>query len=94
MRVLQYTIIDVRVNDVNEGIIYESSKFEIFTRKDDKILISVQQLKAQIALVSIMSKLNGIHRIHKWRTRGKKLWPSHESEALEGKQKIANEDFQ
>ena len=60
MRVLQYTIIDVRVNDVNEGIIYESSKFEIFTRKDDKILISVQQLKVQIALVSIMSKLYGM----------------------------------
>lgn len=60
MRVLQYTIIDVRVNDVNEGIIYESSKFEIFTRKDDKILISVQQLKAQIALVSIMRTLNGM----------------------------------
>lgn len=60
MRVLQYTIIDVRVNDVNEGIIYESSKFEIFTRKDDKILISVQQLKAQIALVSIMNTLNGM----------------------------------
>lgn len=57
MRILQYTIIDVRVNDVNEGIIYESSKF---TRKDDKILISVQQLKAQIALVSIMSTLNGM----------------------------------
>ena len=60
MRVLQYTIIDVRVNDVNEGIIYESSKFEIFIRKDDKILISVQQLKAQIALVSIMNTLNGM----------------------------------
>lgn len=60
MRVLQYTIIDVRVNNVNEGIIYESSKFEIFTRKDDKILISVQQLKAQIALVSIMNTLNGM----------------------------------
>ena len=29
-----------------------------------------------------------IHRIHKWRTRGKKLVPSHESEALEGKQKL------
>ena len=29
-----------------------------------------------------------IHRIHKWRTRGKKLVPSHESEALEDKQKL------
>ena len=28
-----------------------------------------------------------IHRIHKWRTREKKLVPSHESEALEDKQK-------
>ena len=35
-----------------------------------------------------------IHHIHKWRTRGKRLVPSHESEALEGGQKCANEDFQ
>ena len=31
---------------------------------------------------------SGIHRIHKWRTREKKLVPSHESEALEDKQKL------
>ena len=29
-----------------------------------------------------------IHRIHKWQTRGKKLVPSHESEALEDNQKL------
>ena len=29
-----------------------------------------------------------IHRIHKWRTRGKKPVPSHENEALEDKQKL------
>ena len=34
-----------------------------------------------------------IHRIHKWRTRGKKLGPSHESEALEGKQKLQMKTF-
>ena len=34
-----------------------------------------------------------IHRIHKWRTRGKKLMPSHESEALEGKQKLQIKTF-
>ena len=34
-----------------------------------------------------------IHRIHKWRTRGKKLGPSHESEALEGKQKVQMKTF-
>ena len=39
-------------------------------------------------------KLNSvIHRIHKWRTRGKKLVPSHESEALEGKQKLQMKTF-
>ena len=38
--------------------------------------------------------LTFIHRIHKWRTRGKILVPSYESEALEDKQKLANEDFQ
>ena len=40
------------------------------------------------------SNNNGyIHRIHKWRTRGKKLVPSHESEALEDKQKLQMKTF-
>ena len=34
-----------------------------------------------------------IDRIHKWRTRGKKLVPSHESEALEDKQKLQMKTF-
>ena len=34
-----------------------------------------------------------IHRIHKWRTRGEKLVPSHESEALEDKQKFQMKTF-
>ena len=34
-----------------------------------------------------------IHRIHKWRTRGKTLVPSHESEALEDKQKLQIKTF-
>ena len=33
-----------------------------------------------------------IHRIHKWRTREKKLVPSHESEALEDKKKLQIEN--
>ena len=37
--------------------------------------------------------LKEIHRIHKWRTRGKKLVPSHESEALEDKQKLQMKTF-
>ena len=38
-------------------------------------------------------KFELIHRIHKWRTRGKKLVPSHESEALEDKQKLQMKTF-
>ena len=38
-------------------------------------------------------KLLGIHRIHKWRTRRKKLVLSHESEALEDKQKLQMKTF-
>ena len=34
-----------------------------------------------------------IHRSHKWRTRGKTLVPSHESEALEDKQKLQMKTF-
>ena len=33
-----------------------------------------------------VARLYFFQRIHKWRTRGKKLVPSHESEALENKQ--------
>ena len=33
------------------------------------------------------------HRIHKWRTRGKKLEPNHESEALKDKQKLHLKTF-
>ena len=39
------------------------------------------------------AKYEAIHRIHKWRTRGKKLVPSHESEALEDKQKLQMKTF-
>ena len=38
-------------------------------------------------------KWGAIHRIHKWRTRGKKLVPSHENEALEDKQKLQMKTF-
>ena len=36
----------------------------------------------------VKQKRISIQRIHKRRTRGKKLVPSHESEALEDKQKL------
>ena len=42
---------------------------------------------------SYTTNKNAIHRIHKWRTRGKKLVPSHESEALEDKQKLQMKSF-
>ena len=42
---------------------------------------------------TLVPYVHGIHRIHKWRTRGKKLVPSHESEALEGKQKLRMKTF-
>ena len=36
---------------------------------------------------------HAIHRIHKWQTNGKKLVPSHESEALEDSQKLQMKIF-
>ena len=41
----------------------------------------------------IYGMVRAIHRIHKWRTRGKKLVPSHESKALEDKQKLQMKTF-
>ena len=48
-----------------------------------------------IITITNLSNLIGyqLHRIHKWRTRGKKLVPSHESEALEDKQKLQMKTF-
>ena len=46
-----------------------------------------------MATGNLYFKNHYIHRIHKWRTRGKKLGPSHESEALEGKQKLQMKTF-
>ena len=43
--------------------------------------------------VKFLKNVQTIHRIHKWRTRGKKLVPSHESEALEDKQKLQMKTF-
>ena len=34
-----------------------------------------------------------IHRIHKWQIQGKKMVPSHESEALQDKQKLQMATF-
>ena len=47
-------------------------------RMATSLLILKKQKKKQVKFV--------IHSIHKWRTRRKKLAPSHESEALEDKQ--------
>ena len=44
-------------------------------------------------LKTCLLKFGQIHRIHKWRTRRKKLVPSHESEALEDKQKLQMKTF-
>ena len=55
----------------------------------DFLLVVVLVLESK----GLSSNEAAIHRIHKWRTRGKKLVPSHESEALEDKQKLQMKTF-
>ena len=50
-------------------------------------------MKLEDFLVMIGLKSKAVHRINKWRTRGEKLVPSHESEALEDKQKLQMKTF-
>ena len=50
-------------------------------------------LSASFCVQLVVQLFCFIHRIHKWRTRGKKLVPSHESEALEDKQKLQMKTF-
>ena len=43
--------------------------------------------------IQVFAKGTPLHRIHKWRTRGRKLVLSHESEALEDEQKMQMKTF-
>ena len=54
---------------------------------------SIKDWPTFVILLGDLKNVVTIHRIHKWRTRGKKLVPSHESEALEGKQKLQMKTF-
>ena len=49
--------------------------------------------RTRMFVLWVKIKLFFIHRIHKWRTRGKKLVPSHESEALEDNKKLQMKTF-
>ena len=44
--------------------------------------------------IQVFAKGTPLHRIHKWRTRGRKLVLSHESEALEDEQKMQMKTLQ
>ena len=59
---------------------------------DDQLQSNDFGLKA-VAFEKKPELMKDIHRIHKWRTRGKKLVPSHQSEALEDKQKLQMKTF-
>ena len=56
-------------------------------------LMVLLDLRTFLIILQQLGSVPLIHRIHKWRTRGKKLVPSHESEALEGKQKLQMKTF-
>ena len=66
------------------------SSTNIFTLR--KLVIFFRTISFLLVLQKFTNTCT-IHRIHKWRTRGKKLVPSHESEALEDKQKLQMKTF-
>ena len=57
------------------------------------LLPIISELFGETFHASCRALYGPIHRIRKWRTRGKKLVPSHESEALEDKQKLQMKTF-
>ena len=40
--------------------------------------------------LNLLDSYRAIHHIHKWQTRGKKLVPNHENEALEDNKQISH----
>ena len=71
----------------------KSVLLEILHRVCFSLIVQILVHFDQLSMLINPLKPQAIHRIHKWRTRGKKLVPSHESEALEGKQKLQMKTF-
>ena len=83
----------VLLDEKNESSFIRSTDFSSKT-PNDKLLKGLSFGAKQSKAVWERRKFSyPIHRIHKWQTRGKKLGPSHESEALEGKQKLQMKTF-
>ena len=93
MNILHYAFIDV--NGFKFKITPHGWRF-LYERGGDSCDFSSGR-KMQRLLVSLRVESGAIilpiHRIHKWRTRGKKMVPSHESEGLEDKQKLQMKTF-
>ena len=57
--------------------------FKGLMRFRQRVLLSFWSSRPKVISPEVVSpEIRVIHRIHKWRTRGKKLVPSHESEAI------------
>ena len=83
----------VLLDEKNESSFIRSTDFSSKT-PNDKLLKGLSFGAKQSKAVWERRKFPyPIHRIRKWQTRGKKLGPSHESEALEGKQKLQMKTF-
>ena len=78
----------MKLSEVWEGI-----NDVLHRRKKTKIITAIEDPNKSNKIVKEASQVAKIHRIHKWRTRGKKLVPSHESETLEDKQKLQIKTF-
>ena len=87
----EHAIMGAAVN--SKGQSNFTSATMIRTNEDGKYMRLNTCRKSSIKPPFQISPLSLIHRIHKWRTRGKKLVPSHESEALENKQKLQMKTF-
>ena len=82
--ITKFSRIDSLPNFVTHGAALESSAII-----NNQVEVTRE---ADISVIALPCR-GTIHRIHKWLTRGKKLVPSRESEALEGKQKLQMKTF-
>ena len=83
----------VLLDEKNESSFIRSTDFSSKTPNDKQLKGLSFGAKQSKAVWERRKFSYPIHRIHKWQTRGKKLGPSHESEALEGKQKLQMKTF-
>ena len=90
---VQKSVLHVQIRPFDLSITYNQPRVTSGYERFAWVFGTFDKITLRFAMNMLFWFCPGIHRIHKWRTCGKKLVRSHESEALEDKQKLQMKTF-